>query len=271
MRLAIDHSTHYTFSGPATYGLQRLRLTPRSGLGQTVESWTIHLSGARLQVEYEDENTNGVTLIALEPDVTEVTIRCEGVVETLDQAGVVGRHTGFLPLWHYRQATSLTQPGARLRALVGSVSGGGGDQLQTLHRLSAAVHRAIDYKLGHTDSATGAEAALAAGMGVCQDHAHVFIAAARLMGVPARYVSGYLLMDDRVDQDAGHAWAEAHVDGLGWIGFDIANGMCPDERYVRVATGRDYGEAAPITGVRYGAHDESMHVTLAVGQQRMEQ
>ena len=65
-------------------------------------------------------------------------------------------------------------------------------------------------------------------------------ARARALEVPARYVSGYLMMDDRVDQEATHAWAEAFVEGLGWVGFDISNGISPDPRYVRVATGRDY-------------------------------
>jgi transglutaminase-like putative cysteine protease len=91
------------------------------------------------------------------------------------------------------------------------------------------------------------------GAGVCQDHAHIFISAARANGIPARYVSGYLMMDDRIDQEATHAWAEAHVEGLGWVGFDVSNGISPDPRYVRVATGSDYRDAAPITGITQGS------------------
>ena len=102
---------------------------------------------------------------------------------------------------------------------------------------------------------------------MCQDHAHVFIAAARLMGYPARYVSGYLMMNDRVHQDASHAWAEAYVDMLGWVGFDVSNGISPDPRYVRVATGRDYREAAPISGLRFGAGGEAMSIDIQVQQQ----
>ena len=98
-----------------------------------------------------------------------------------------------------------------------------------------------------------------------------FNAPARARGVPARYVRGYLMLKDRVEQDAGHAWAEAMVEGLGWVGFDISNGISPDPHYVRVATGRDYRDAAPVTGIRYGAHDETLHVKLAVAQQRVEQ
>ena len=118
---------------------------------------------------------------------------------------------------------------------------------------------------------TTAEQAITAGEGVCQDHAHIFISAARLLEVPARYVSGYLMMNDRVDQDATHAWAEAYVDDLGWVGFDISNGISPDPRYVRVATGRDYRDAAPVTGISFGTLAQALEVDVAVEQQQVVQ
>jgi len=123
------------------------------------------------------------------------------------------------------------------------------------------------YDTEQTHANTLAEDALAQGHGVCQDHSHVFVSSARLLGFPARYVSGYLMMNDRVEQDATHAWAEAYVDGVGWIGFDISNAISPDERYVRVATGLDYADCAPITGVRYGAEKGTMEVEIQVQQQ----
>ncbi len=270
MRLAIDHTTHYRFSGPVAQGLQRLRLTPKTSAGQSIITWKIHLEGARRQVEYDDQNANHVTLISFEPGTSDVMIRCEGVVQTNDESGIVGRHAGFLPLWHFLQQTELTVAGPRVRTLLAGL-GGDPAPLQRLHALSRLVRASVEYAPGFTDSATNAEGVLAAGRGVCQDHVHVFIGAARAMGIPARYVSGYLMMDDRIEQDAGHAWAEAMVEGLGWVGFDISNSISPDPRYVRVATGRDYRDAAPITGIRYGAQTESMHVTLAVQQQRAEQ
>ena len=119
---------------------------------------------------------------------------------------------------------------------------------------------------GKTYAATPAEDALSGGEGVCQDHAQIFISAARIAGVPARYVSGYLMMDDRVDQDAGHAWAEAWLPDLGWVGFDVSNGHSPDERYVRLATGLDYSQAAPLSGMRHGIGNETMIVSLQVQQ-----
>lgn len=270
MRLSVDHTTHYTFSEPVSHGLQRLRLLPKTSAGQQVVAWDMHFEGARLQVEYEDQNCNHVSLISFETGVREVTIRCTGVVDTNDEAGIIGRHSGHMPMWQFLEQTDLTRVGPRTRSLVAAVAQDDA-MVGRLHSLSALVCERVSYATGHTDAGSTAENVLAAGAGVCQDHAHVFIAAARAMGVPARYVSGYLMMDDRVQQDAGHAWAEAFVDGLGWVGFDISNGISPDARYVRVATGRDYREAAPITGIRYGTHDESMRVSLAVEQQHMEQ
>ena len=105
-----------------------------------------------------------------------------------------------------------------------------------------------------------------AGGGVCQDHEQIFVPAARVAGIPARYISGYLMMNDRVDQDASHAWAEAHIDGLGWVGFDVSNGYSPDERYVRIATGLVARDASPISGVRMGSANESMIVSLQIQQ-----
>jgi len=270
MRRAIDHTTHYSFSDPVAHGLQRLRLTPKSTSGQKIVRWNMEFEGAVRQVEYEDQDHNRVTLIALEPGACDVTIRCEGVVDTSDESGIIGRHSGYLPLWHFLDPTELTAPGPRLRTLLGTLTDEG-NAIDKLHRLVQVVRGKVEYETGHTDPNSNTEAVLQAGRGVCQDHAHVFIGAARMMGIPARYVSGYLMMDDRIEQDAGHAWAEAHVDGLGWVGFDVSNGISPDARYVRVATGRDYRDAAPITGIRYGALEETMHVVLAVEQQRVEQ
>ena len=112
---------------------------------------------------------------------------------------------------------------------------------------------------------TTAAEALALGLGVCQDHAHALIACAHVHGMPARYVSGYLAADaEGKPHDAAHAWAELHVPGFGWIGFDPANRCCPDERYIRLGSGLDAQEAAPIRGVSRGQGVEILAVTVAV-------
>ena len=211
------------------------------------------VEGAEIQAQYDDHNNNQTALVSFAPDTRDIVVNCAGLVQTADNAGIIGPHTGCMPLWAFLGPTDLTRPGARLRALAARFRGGSAAPLDQLHALSAAVHDAVAFEIGHTDARTTAELALSAGQGVCQDHAHVFIAAARLLDIPARYVSGYLLMDEQVEQQAGHGWAEAHIDELGWVGFDIANGVCPDERYVRVATGFDYRDAAPVTGISLGA------------------
>ena len=266
MLLSIRHVTTYRFERPATHGLQRLRLRPKPTHGQQVLDWDMALEGVRFEAEYDDHNHNHTALVSVVPGTTEVTIACTGRVQTADRAGIVGPHVGSLPLWALMTQTPLTRPGAKMRALVQGLGAQGKEPLEFLHDLSAAILGEVAYEIGRTDVGTTAEEAVVAGHGVCQDHTHVFIGCARALGVPARYVSGYLMMDDRVEQEAGHAWAEAHVEGIGWVGFDVSNGISPDTRYVRVATGSDYREAAPITGLSYGGGDSDLSVCLAVEQ-----
>jgi transglutaminase-like putative cysteine protease len=265
MTLSIRHTTHYAFAQPVVHALQRLRLTPKETQGQRIIDWSMALENAHAELEYDDQHFNHVTLIALDPGAREVTVTCAGTVETDDNAGVIGRHSGHLPLWSFLRQTALTRPGAKLRALLREVSGPVDEApLDFLHALSGLIRDRVAYEAGRTHSATTAEEAMQHGYGVCQDHAHIFIGAARAAGIPARYISGYLMMDDRIEQEATHAWAEAHVEGLGWVGFDVSNGICPDPRYVRVATGSDYRDAAPITGISIGATAEVLTVGVAV-------
>ena len=271
MRLSIRHTTRYKFTDPVVHALQRLRLTPKATHGQKILSWDMEFDNAKLELEYDDQHFNHITLISVEPGVTEVVIRCNGLVDTEDNGGMIGKHSGHLPLWSFLSQTDLTKPGTQLNQMLRGMADKSNDKLAYLHALSSRILEQVEYKVGQTDVETTAEESWVRGAGVCQDHAHIFIGAARAMDIPARYVSGYLMMDDRIDQDATHAWAEAHVDGLGWVGFDVSNGISPDPRYVRVATGRDYRDAAPITGISFGSASQALHVEVAVEQQRIEQ
>ena len=266
MRLSVEHTTRYEFSQPVSHGLQRLRLTPKNTQGQQVLDWDMQLEGAKIEVEYDDHNHNRTALISVEPGARVLEVRCKGLVSTADNAGVIGQHSGHMPLWSFLAQTPLTRPGPKLRAIVSALVTPRGETLRLLHELSLGVLDAVPYTIGETGVST-----TALGKGVCQDHVHIFISAARALGVPARYVSGYLKINDQIHQEAGHAWAEAHIDNLGWVGFDVSNRISPDERYVRVATGRDYSEAAPVTGLSYGAGETVLEVRLAVEQQQIEQ
>ena len=269
-RLHVRHVTTYRYDAPISYGLQQVRLTPKSRAGQTVEAWDTRVDGGRVEAAFDDHHANRVQLVSVEPGATAVTLTAEGVVDVEDRSGVIGVHGGYLPLWMFLRVTPRTRRGPGTQGLAREVRGVA-EPLDQMHALSAAIRDAMPYAKGGTDVGMTAEEAVAAGTGVCQDHAQVFVACARLLNRPARYVSGYLKMNDRDEQEASHAWAETHIDGLGWVGFDVSNGVSPDDRYVRVATGLDYADAAPIHGLRQGVATETMDVTVTVQQAQQQQ
>ncbi len=165
----------------------------------------------------------------------------------------------------YLRETHLTAPSPEIVAFAKAAGGGEDDMISRLHRLMLAINGDMIFDTRPTETTTTAAEAFAMKRGVCQDFSHLFIAAARRMGAPARYVSGHLARDgDMVEQEAAHAWAEAYVPDLGWVGFDAANGVCPTPSYVRIATGLDYLGAAPVRGSRTGGGSETMDVSLRV-------
>jgi transglutaminase-like putative cysteine protease len=264
MRLKISHITEYHYDEPVEFALQRLRLTPKNAPGQKVLSWQSAISGAGVEAAYDDHFGNRVELLSISGGVQSIRIMAQGEVETEDRSGVFGPHLGFVPLWLFLRDTPLTKPGKLTRELARSLSGDG--ELAKMHELMDRIHEAVEYKTGATTAETTAEQALELKSGVCQDHSHIFISVARLLGLPARYVAGYMLAGEDTSP-AAHAWAEVNLPGLGWVGFDCSNLQCPDDRYVRVATGLDYSDAAPISGMRTGDAIESMNVQVMVEQQ----
>jgi transglutaminase-like putative cysteine protease len=136
------------------------------------------------------------------------------------------------------------------------------------------VRERVEYGTGSTSAASTAAEALAQGRGVCQDHAHLFVSAARTLGIPARYVAGYLLSDQGEALHETHAWAEAWVPGLGWVGFDSTNGICVTDHYIRLCGGLDAHDAAPVRGSVYGATAIVIHADVLIGEpgtQQMQQ
>lgn len=262
MLLTISHTTEYLYEEPVAYALQRLRLHPQTNSMQTVRNWSIAVDGAKVEAGYNDQFGNRTDLVSVEGGERTIHIAASGKVDTIDRAGVLGPHQGFAPLWLFLRDTPFTKPGKLVRELARSVAGE--SELAQMHALMETIHTAVAYETGSTTAETTAEQALESGKGVCQDHAHIFIAAARLMRLPARYVSGYLLMEGQTEQVATHAWAEAHIPGLGWVGFDAANKICPDERYVRIACGLCYKDAAPVSGMRIGQTGENLKVKVSV-------
>ena len=268
MRLSIRHATVYQFDAPMRFVTQSHRLTPVTNGGQTVVSWSVSSEGAAFGAGFTDGAGDAVNTMTVHGPVSRIEVVVEGVVETTDTAGVLRGHREIVQPLVYLQPTGFTKPSRALSELrEAALAGADAGYLDRAHRLSGAVSDAIAYVPGATAAQTTAAEALELGKGVCQDMAHALIAVAHGAGMPARYVTGYLLTEDD-EGEAAHAWAELHVDGLGWIGFDPANRCCPDERYVRLGSGRDAREAAPIRGVSRGGGGEAMDVSVVVAAQQ---
>jgi transglutaminase-like putative cysteine protease len=270
MRLQVRHQTAYHYASPIDYAIQTLRLSPRPHDGLAVVRWRVRGEGRHDLPSFVDGFGNLAHSHTVNRPHSSAAVFVEGEVETRSTDGVVRGAAEPLPPAFFLRATPLTAADPAIGALARSVTGD--SELDRLYALMNAVRDRLDYRPGVTDAATTAAAALVAGAGVCQDHAHLFIAAARLLGIPARYVGGYLWTGDEVrEYEASHAWAEAYVDHLGWVGFDAANRICPGEAYIRTAIGLDYWSAAPVRGVRRGEASERLAVKVSVMQAGAEQ
>jgi transglutaminase-like putative cysteine protease len=270
MRLQIRHQTAYHYANPIHYAIQTLRLTPRPHDGLSVLRWRVGGETRHDLPSFIDGFGNLAHTHTVNHPHSSAAVVVEGEVETQATDGVVRGAAEPLPPVFFLRSTELTAPDAALADFAASITGV--SELDRLYALMNAVRDRIDYRPGVTDAATPAAAALVASAGVCQDHAHVFIAASRLRGIPARYVGGYLWTGDDVHEyEASHAWAEAYVEHLGWVGFDPANRVCPGEAYIRTAIGLDYWSAAPVRGLRRGDASERLAVRVSVLQAGAEQ
>ena len=268
MHILISHDTVYRYLTPPAGVIQILRLTPRNHEGQYVETWRIDISADCRLDAHEDSFGNLTHTFSIDGPVGELTVHVEGAVETEPTNGIIRGAIERFPPSLYLRETPLTAPDAAIIDFANGVrAGAGSDRLSLLHALLTAVHSEIVFDLDPTHAATTAAEAFALRRGVCQDLTQIFIAAARSLGIPARYVSGYFHRADGViEQDAGHAWAEAHVPDLGWVAFDPANGISATDAHLRVAVGLDYLGAAPVRGSRYGGSDEILTIRLRVEQ-----
>ncbi|MBD3764656.1 MAG: transglutaminase family protein [Rhodobacterales bacterium] len=265
MILTVDHVTTYRYSAPVRAMVQSHRLTPAQFDGQKVLSWEVAVTEGTPGGAFRDgagDLIQGWTVVG---PIAEITVTVRGRVDTFDTAGVLRGHRATVNPCCYLRDTMRTRMDAALADLAAPVLDevGPDDPLTRAHRLSAAVSDAILWQPGATQVQTTAAEALTRGAGVCQDHAHALIALARHAGLPARYVAGYMFTGDQPGE-AAHAWTEIHIRGLGWVGFDPANRCCPDARYVRLGSGLDAQDAAPIRGIARGGADESMDVAVAV-------
>ena len=266
MRIVVRHRTVYNYDHAIRYSTQYLRLTPRNNPSQRVIRWNVEGQG-RL-TPWTDGFGNLCHTLVCDEIVSQISVSANGIVETTELNGVLP-DDGILPIKVFLRPTPLTQIDAEIRDFAGPFAESARTKpLDAAHELSQALTDRIVYTEGASHVHSTASDALKNGRGVCQDMAHVFIACARELGLPARYVSGYLYTgDEEKPQVASHAWAAVWIDGLGWVSFDLANKTCGTERHIGLAVGLDYASSAPLRGVREGGSErEIMDVQVMVTQ-----
>ena len=268
MRIRVAHETVYRYDRPANGVIQTLRLTPRNHDGQYVVAWRIDVSADCRLDTHEDAFGNITHSFTAEGPFDQLIVRVDGEVDTQDMSGVVGGAIERFPPSLFLRETDLTRTDPAILAFAREVGDRAGESaLARMHLMTARLHEEIAFDTAPTRTTTKAAEAFALKRGVCQDYAHIFIACARSGGVAARFVAGHFLRSDgMVNQQAGHAWAEAFVPDLGWVGFDPTNGICPADGHVRVAMGLDYLSAAPVRGTRSGGGAEALTVMVEVDQ-----
>src|SRR5262252_9768232 len=271
MRIRISHATTYTYDLPPAVVTQVLRLTPRDYDAQHVITWRIDLSEDCLLHPHEDAFGNIIHSFTAEGPFNELTVAVEGEIDTQDANGLVSGAVERFPPEFYLRETPLTRADTAITDFARTARAANADKLTVLHALLTALNREIAFDTDPTHAATTAAEVFKLRRGVCQDITHIFVAAARSLGIPARYVGGHFHRVDGVtSQEAGHAWAEAYVENLGWVGFDPTNGISTTDAHVRVAVGLDYLGAAPVRGTRFGGGGETLAVAVRVHQARQQ-
>ncbi len=262
-KLTIRHETRYAYAGPVGYTIQQLRLIPRSEPHQRIIEWHVKAPGKRHT--FDDAFGNSSEILTITAPHKTVQIVAHGVIEiTPPDRGRIVEKAHLSPLC-FTVPTRLTEPGDAIhdfaaRHITSSAT------THALLDLAAAIQDTVIYQSGATTVETTAEHALKLGAGVCQDHAHLFLACCHTVGLPARYVSGYFDSGD-IAHGASHAWVDVWVeeaDFSGWISIDATHACLQDAGYCRLAIGRDYESAAPVRGVRRGGGEESLSVNVTL-------
>ena len=281
MYYSIRHVTRFRYDVPVRESVMELRMQPRSEGPQALRSFQIATNPRAQLYAYTDHLGNAVYHFNVLRRHEELRIETQSLVEM----------TAFAPLpaaadlleWdrynalnfapdHYDflEPSKFSHMSDALHGFLGAkeLSKPKGDPLTALKLLNTTIHDSFEYQSGVTDAYSPIDIALGAGRGVCQDFAHIMIAAARHWGIPARYVSGYLHSNrggkDRSADDATHAWLEAWLPTIGWIGFDPTNDIMAAERHVRVAVGRDYADVPPTRGTYKGDADSELAISVSV-------
>lgn len=263
MRLHIHHATRYCYDEPASYSIQHLRLTPRLDPCQQTIGWRVNAPGhPRTQ---RDAHGNLMHTLTLTTPHNEIALIVDGEIETLDSPILLPRGDDVSPL-AYLADSPLATPDEAIVSFAGRYRGNAGSRRLAM-QLMESVADVINYEPGSTAVHHTAAEVFAQKSGVCQDLAHVFIAACRSLGIPARYVSGYLHTD--IEHTASHAWVDVWLgEENGWLACDVTHNRLAYGNFCRLAVGRDYLDASPVRGIRRGGHGEVMEVRVVVTDSR---
>lgn len=263
MQLSIRHETKYNYTLPLAYTIQQLHLTPRVEPQQHVLSWQLSTPGH--VHAYTDAYGNLSHMMTIDTPHQSVLLVAHGVVETVapERGRIIA--DALSPLI-FTVPTRLTTATPAILELAAACLPDGKAQTRDVMSLAEHIFGAVRYQSGATGVATTASDALELGQGVCQDHAHLFLACCHAHGIPARYVSGYI-DPENTDHAASHAWVDVWVDDTdysGWVSIDVTHARLMTDAYCRLAIGRDYDGAAPVRGVRRGGGTESMSVDVEI-------
>lgn len=280
MYYAITHLTIYKYSDPIADSVMELRMQPRSDDNQRCPRFDLHVSPSVKTHHYRDYLGNSIHTFDIPAPHTKLAIKAEAVVEVRDNFDLPGSVS--MDTWEeidrrssHRDFHDMLLPGKyarptdKLQQFAQEINWGrNSDPLTLLRELNTTIYEKFDYVQHVTRADSPIDVALEARRGVCQDFSHIMLALVRQIGIPARYVSGYLYHEkeahDRSDVDASHAWIEAWLPDLGWVGFDPTNNLIATNRHIRVSIANDYATASPSRGVFKGTADTTLEVQVKV-------
>jgi transglutaminase-like putative cysteine protease len=277
MFYSIRHRTHFRYSAPIRESIMELRMQPRSNRAARCLWFNVQVTPRPRVGTYSDCWNNVVQFFDVPGLHEELQIVTHAIVEASEENATAN---GVLPswqeldtgvgdgdFWDFLLPSRFARPTELLRALAGEWEvARRGDPLTFLDELRSRIYTDFAYAPRSTRADSPIDEALDARRGVCQDFTHIFIALTRDLGIPCRYVSGYLhhAQTDRSQSNATHAWAEAWLPKLGWVGFDPTNNSRAGVRHIRTAVGRDYADVPPTRGVYKGRAQTELSVEVEV-------
>ena len=264
MKLNVSHKTQYTYAQQVKHSIQYLRLTPQDSSRQKIINWELALPEEATRTL--DGYGNVLHVLTLDQPHQAITVEVNGIVEL--HKNVEENQAGHLSPLVFLRTSPLTQADSAIRDFAKSVYREQ-SPLESLCKLMGELLCKMPYTPGATSVNDTAAHAFSSGQGVCQDHSHVFVSCCRVLGIPARYVSGYLYSEDSTHV-AMHAWAEAWVNDQ-WQSFDVTNGTNNPSQHLKLAVGIDYLDACPIRGIRAGGGSEFMQTVANVAMLNMPQ